>query len=408
MSFKDFIDDARILNTLEKLGFTAPTPIQAQAIPEILKGADLRASAQTGTGKTAAFLLPALIRLSQSKRRSGPRVIILVPTRELAIQLAEETAKLGNSLDLITVTLYGGVPYPKQFRQLSKPYDILIATPGRLIDHIEQNRVNLNNIEMFILDEADRMLDMGFIGPVEKIASKMPASRQTLMFSATFGKNMRKLSASLLRNPSEIATDFNETRSEQIEQSFYRTDSLADKQRCLEKLIAETAIAQVIVFSATKFQAQKIADRLCDSGLAAGALHGDMNQRQRTRMIDQFRSNKIQILVATDVAARGIDVLTISHVINFDLPNTLEDYIHRIGRTGRAGNKGVAFSFYSPKDHQMRRQIEKFSGIAPSLEAHPASQERPAPRGPGPRGPRRPFKPGKRPFRPAGKRPFQR
>ncbi len=363
MSFKEIIDNTKILHNLEKLGYETPTPIQVQAIPQILKGGDLRASAQTGTGKTAAFLLPALLHLANTKGRRGPRVIILVPTRELAIQLAAETAKLGRSLDLVAITLYGGVPYSLQHRQLSKPYDILIATPGRLIDHIEQKRVHLNNIEMFILDEADRMLDMGFIGPVETIASKMPESRQTLMFSATFGKNVRKLSNTLLRDPFEIVSEQGETRSELIEQNFYRTDSLEDKHRCLEQLLEENSIDQAIIFSATKFQTQKIADKLRDRGLLAGALHGDMNQRQRTRTIDQFRANKIRILVATDVAARGIDVLSISHVINFDLPNNLDDYIHRIGRTGRAGNKGIAFSFFSKKDYQMRKEIERFSGL---------------------------------------------
>lgn len=403
MQFQDIIDDERILHTLEKLGFEAPTPIQAQAIPEIMKGSDLRASSQTGTGKTAAFLLPALMRLAKAKDKRGPRVIILVPTRELALQLAAETAKLGRALDLVTVTLYGGVPYPVQNRQLAKKYDILIATPGRLIDHMEQRRVNLSNIEMFILDEADRMLDMGFIGPVETIASKMPESRQTLMFSATFGKNVRKLSASLLRDPFEITSTSTENRQEQIEQSFFRTDNLAEKHRKLEQIIAESNIEQAIIFSATKFQAQKIADKLCQSGLQAGALHGDMNQRQRTRTIEQFRSCKIRILVATDVAGRGIDILTISHVINFDLPNTLDDYIHRIGRTGRAGNKGIALSFFSQKDHQVRKEIEKFSGIKiAGGEPSPASAENAPQRPKGPN--RRPFKPGKRPFK-HGKRP---
>lgn len=363
MSFKDIIDDERILQTLEKLGYESPTPIQAEAIPQIMKGGDLRASSQTGSGKTAAFLLPALMRLTQAKDKRGPRVMILVPTRELALQLAAETAKLGRSLNLVTVVLYGGVPYPVQNRQLAKNYDILIATPGRLIDHMEQKRVHLNNIEMFILDEADRMLDMGFIGPVEKIASKMPESKQTLMFSATFGKAVRKLSATLLKDPFEIKSENVENRCELIEQSFFRTDNLADKQRRLEEIISQPNIDQAIIFSATKFQTQKIADKLRDRGLEAAALHGDMNQRQRTRTIDQFRSGKIRMLVATDVAARGIDILTITHVINFDLPNTLEDYIHRIGRTGRAGNKGFALSFFSQKDHQMRKEIEKFSGL---------------------------------------------
>lgn len=362
MQFKDIIDDERILKTLENLGFQAPTPIQAQAIPQIMKGGDLRASAQTGTGKSAAFLLPALMRLAQTRNRKGPNVLILAPTRELAIQLASETQKLGRSLNLVTVSLYGGVPYPKQNRELSKPYDILIATPGRLMDHMNQKRVHLSNIEMFILDEADRMLDMGFIGPVEEIASKLPSSRQTLMFTATFGKNVRKLSAALLKDPFEISTDTTENRHENIEQRFIQTDNLADKQRCLEKILSETKIDQAIIFSSTKMQTRRIADDLREQGLQVGSLHGDLNQRQRTKTIRQFREGKIKFLVATDVAGRGIDVLTVSHVINFDVPQTLDDYIHRIGRTGRAGNKGVAFSFFSHKDREIRKEIEQFSG----------------------------------------------
>lgn len=391
MRFQDIIQDERILQTLEKLGFASPTPIQAEAIPQIMKGGDLRASSQTGSGKTAAFLLPALMRLTQAKEKAkGPRVIILVPTRELAIQLATETSKLGHSLNLVTVVLYGGVPYPIQNRQLAKKYDILIATPGRLIDHMEQNRVRLNHIEMFILDEADRMLDMGFIGPVEQIASEMPETKQTLMFSATFGKAVRKLSASLLKDPFEIKTESAENKCEQIEQSFLRTDNLSDKQHRLEEIIRQPNVGQAIIFSATKFQTQKIADKLRDKGLSAAALHGDMNQRQRTRTIEQFRLGKIQMLVATDVAARGIDVLSITHVINFDLPHTLDDYIHRIGRTGRAGNKGLAISFYSQKDRQIQKEIEKFAG----LQFAPGEQPSAAPKAPPKK--QKPFRPFKK------------
>lgn len=374
MQFKDIINDERILKTLENLGFQAPTPIQAEAIPQIMKGGDLRASSQTGSGKSAAFLLPALMRLSQAKDRKGPKVLILAPTRELAIQLATETQKLGRSLNLVTVSLYGGVPYPKQNRELSRPYDVLIATPGRLMDHMNQKRVHLNHIEMFILDEADRMLDMGFIGPVEEIASKLPPSRQTLMFTATFGKNVRKLSATLLKEPFEISTDATENKHENIEQRFIQTDNLADKQRCLEKILSETKIDQAIIFSSTKMQTRRIADGLRDQGLQVGSLHGDLNQRQRTKTIRQFREGKIKFLVATDVAGRGIDVLTVSHVINFDVPNNLDDYIHRIGRTGRAGNKGVAVSFFSHKDREIRREIEQFSGQKIAGSSAPAPQ----------------------------------
>jgi superfamily II DNA/RNA helicase len=373
MLFKELISDERILKTLEGLGYEKATPIQVEAIPQILKGGDLRAASQTGTGKTAAFLLPTLIKLSQSKDRKGPKVVALVPTRELAIQLATEAAKLGRSLNLVTVTLYGGVPYPKQIRDLSRPHDILIATPGRLMDLMDKRKVNLKNIEIFILDEADRMLDMGFIGPVEDIAAQLPQNKQTLMFTATFGKNIRRLSEKLLKNPFEISTDHTENKLANIEQHFLRADSLSEKHRCLEKILAESKIHQAIIFSSTKRQTRQIAEDLREMGLAVGSLHGDLNQRQRTKTLGQFREGKIKFLVATDVAGRGIDVLTISHVINFDVPNSLDDYIHRIGRTGRAGNKGVAFSFFSSKDREIRREIEQFSGIKVPGEDRPGA-----------------------------------
>ncbi len=376
MQFKDIIDDERILRNLEKLGFLEPTPIQKEAIQQIMKGGDLRASAQTGTGKSAAFLLPVLMRLAKAKDRRGPRALILVPTRELAIQLAAEAAKLGNSLNLITVSIYGGVPYPPQFRQLSKPHDILIATPGRLMDHMEQKRIQLGQIEMFVLDEADRMLDMGFIKPVEEIASKMPASKQTLMFSATFDKNVRKLSLTLLKDPFEITSETTPANQARIQQEFIRTDDLAEKQRRLEELLTQPNVDQVIVFSSTKIQSEKIAKKLRDAGLQAGALHGDMHQRQRTRTLDALRSGRLRILVATDVAGRGIDVLTISHVINFDLPRNVEDYIHRIGRTGRAGNTGMAYSFFSNRDIAVKREIEKKFGMKTSSEPAPAAPQK--------------------------------
>ncbi|MBP7075312.1 MAG: DEAD/DEAH box helicase, partial [Rhabdochlamydiaceae bacterium] len=363
MLFKEFINDEKILKTLEGLGYEKATPIQAEAIPHILKGGDLRASSQTGTGKTAAFLLPTIIKLSQAKDRKGPKVIVLVPTRELAIQVSAEAVKLGRSVNLINVTLYGGVPYQRQIRDLSRPHDILIATPGRLMDLMDKRKVNLQHVEVFILDEADRMLDMGFIGPVEDIAAKLPAGRQTLMFTATFGKNVRRLSEKLLKNPFEISTDHTENKLTNIEQHFIRTDSLSDKNRSLDKILSESKIHQAIIFSSTKRQTRQIANDLRDKGLAVGSLHGDLNQRQRTKTISQFREGKIKFLVATDVAGRGIDVLTVSHVINFDVPNSLDDYIHRIGRTGRAGNKGIAFSFFSSKDWEVRKEIEQFSGI---------------------------------------------
>lgn len=364
MNFEDLISDANLLKAIEEQGFKEATPIQEQAIPLILKGADLHASAQTGTGKTAAFMLPALTRLATaSSHGSGPKILVLVPTRELAMQVTAETQKLGRYLPRLNVVcIYGGVPYHTQNRQLARGYDILVATPGRLIDHIEQKHVRLGRLEMLILDEADRMLDMGFIEPVEYIASLTPKTRQTLMFSATFGRNVLNLAQSLLRDPLEIKITHASKSPDQIEQHLHGADNLDHKYRLLEHVLTDSAVKQAIVFSSTKAQTEQIAEKLRDCGFQAVALHGDMNQRQRTRTMHQMREGKIHILVATDVAARGIDVHTISHVINFDLPHSLDDYIHRIGRTGRAGAKGIALSFASARDNNLRKQIERFTG----------------------------------------------
>ncbi len=377
MKFDEFITDPSILRALEELGFENATPIQEKAIPEVMKGVDLRASAQTGTGKTAAFILPALVRLLKASVGANPRVLILVPTRELAMQVAADTAKLSKYLpNLKTVCLYGGVPYPIQNRQLAKKFDILVATPGRLIDHLQQKRVKLSSIEMLILDEADRMLDMGFIEPVEYIASLALPSRQTLMFSATYGKKVMKLAETLLNDPIEVKIEKEMRNHDLIEQHLHRSENLDHKYRLLEHVLAESSYQQAIVFSATKMQTEQIADKLCERGFQAAAMHGDMNQRQRTRTMQQLREGKIRILVATDVAARGIDVQSISHVINFDLPHSLEDYIHRIGRTGRAGSKGFAVSFASPKDHEVRKEIERFTGLKMTSLIIPGFQER--------------------------------
>jgi superfamily II DNA/RNA helicase len=366
MHFEEFGLHPQILKAVQEAGFTSPTPIQAQAIPEIIKGSDLRASAQTGTGKTAAFILPSLNRLSvpSQVQGKGPRVLILVPTRELAMQVAVEAAKYSKHIPRCkTVCIYGGAPYPPQNRDLSRPHEILVATPGRLIDHMEQGRIDFSRVELFILDEADRMLDMGFIGPVELIASKLPASRQTLMFSATLAGNVMKLSNRLLKNPVEVRVAPEKVDHEKIDQRLYRVDSLEHKYRLLDHLLSDPDMTQTIIFTATKRQADSLVEKLANRGRNARALHGGMNQRQRTRTIKEMRQETFDILVATDVAARGIDIQTITHVINFDLPKTsTEDYVHRIGRTGRAGASGVALSFASHKDMSLVRQIEKFTG----------------------------------------------
>lgn len=365
MSFKNLITVPELLLAIEESGHTTPTPIQEKAIPEIEKGLDLCATAQTGTGKTAAFMLPALSRLTKPAVTAGkgPRVLILVPTRELAMQVAAEAAKYGKHLPRIkTVCIYGGAPYPIQNRQLSSPYDILVATPGRLIDHLQQGRVNFSRIELFILDEADRMMDMGFIEDVEHIVAATPKTRQTLMFSATLKKNVLTLSKRLLNNPIEISVTYAHAKHENIEQRLHNVDNIEHKYRILDHLLNDEKLNQSIIFTSTKHQADVLADKLLTSGHNAAALHGDMKQRERTRTIMQLRQGKIRILVATDVAARGIDVQTITHVINFDLPMSVEDYVHRIGRTGRAGTNGIALSFAAPKDMQLIGRIEQFTG----------------------------------------------
>lgn len=354
----------RIQKAIADLGHTTPTPVQEKAIPKVLEGCDLQVAAQTGTGKTAAFMLPALNKLAgPAVPGKGPRVLVLVPTRELAMQVANEAAKYSKHLPNIkTVCVYGGMPYPLQNKQLSKPYDILVATPGRLIDHIERGRIHLSRVQMLILDEADRMLDMGFVEPVEHIASLTPKNRQTLMFSATLKGNVLKLSRRLLSNPIEIDIEPSEAAQLNIDQQVHTVDNIDHKYRLLDHLLTDEGLSQVIVFTATKHQADQLADKLCVDGHPAGALHGDMNQRQRTRTIAAMRKGAIRILVATDVAARGIDIPTISHVINFDLPMSAEDYVHRIGRTGRAGATGVALSFAAHRDLRTVQQIERFTG----------------------------------------------
>jgi superfamily II DNA/RNA helicase len=398
MTFSDLISEESILKAIAEAGYTTPTPIQGEAIPKIMEGLDLLASAQTGTGKTAAFILPTLCKFAKDpKHGKGPRVLILVPTRELAQQVADVTAKYTKYLPKVkTVCIYGGAPYPIQNRQLSRPYDILVATPGRLIDHVERGRISFERLELLILDEADRMLDMGFIDPVKEIAALTPKNRQTLLFSATLKGNVLQLANSLLKNPVKITIEAPVTKHENIEQRLHNVDNLDHKYRLLDSLLEDQTMNQVVIFTATKSQADILADKLTDSGHSAAALHGDMRQRARTRTLTDLRQGKIRILVATDVAARGIDVQSISHVINFDLPMSVEDYVHRIGRTGRAGATGIALSFAAHKDMYLVREIERFTGqkitphVIAGLEAKRRSEPFNKTRRAGP-GARRPF-----------------
>lgn len=377
-----------ILKAVEETGYTVPTPIQAQAIPEVLAGHDLMASAQTGTGKTAAFILPALHRIAEAPviRSKGPRVLVLTPTRELAQQVSDAAAKYGKFMRLKVVSILGGMPYPLQNKLLSNPVDILVATPGRLIDHIERGRIDFSRLEMLVLDEADRMLDMGFIDDVERIAAATPATRQTLLFSATLEGVVGNLAERLLKNPKRISVAASKARHENIEQRLMYVDDLAHKNRLLDHLLRDINLNQAVVFTATKRDADQIADELSAAGHAAAALHGDMTQRERNRTLLGLRRGQLRVLVATDVAARGIDVSGVTHVINFDLPKFAEDYVHRIGRTGRGGASGIAVSFAGSRDLMHLKKIERYTGQAiqphtvegmePKFKPRPPSSQR--------------------------------
>ena len=383
MSFENLNLNPHILKAIIDSGYTTPTPIQKQAIPELLAGHDVMASAQTGTGKTAAFMLPALHRLATPSKINcrGPRILVLTPTRELALQVSDAAKKYGKYLNRIkVVSILGGMPYPLQNKLLSQPVDILVATPGRLIDHIQRGRINFSRLEMLVLDEADRMLDMGFIDDVEKIASAISNDRQTLLFSATLDNTITKVANRLLKSPKRIQIAKQQTKIDNIEQRLHHVDDFSHKNKLLDHLLSDIDLKQAIVFTATKRDADKLADNLSAQGHEASALHGDMNQRERNRTLTKLRHGRLRILVATDVAARGIDVAGITHVINFDLPKFAEDYVHRIGRTGRAGASGIAVSFASGKDSIHLKKIERFTGHRITSHTIPGLEPRYKPR----------------------------
>lgn len=426
-----------IVRALTDIGFLSPTPVQAKAIPAFLAGRDLMVSSQTGSGKTAAFMLPALhkiaslpidpeieeLRRAMMPERGGrrarpgknhrgndrygnkgglktpsprrprgpamPSVLVLTPTRELAQQVTTATAEFGKYLRHIEVTsILGGMPYPRQLEMLSRMPDILVATPGRLLDHIGSGRIDLSKLAMMVFDEADRMLDMGFQDDIDQILHCTPATRQTLMFSATLDERVASLARRMLNNPERIT--IKQTRQEQtnIEQRMHFSDDMGHKHRLLDHVLRDATLKQAIVFTATKRDADELAEQLADNGFAAGALHGDMSQGARNRTLALLRSGKMQVLVATDVAARGIDVPDISHVVNFDLPKQAEDYVHRIGRTGRAGRTGVAVSLVNHAEAFNWRRIENFTNqrVEPSViegleprRIQPKFSPRPAP-----------------------------
>lgn len=353
---------ADILKALTACGYDIPTPIQAQSIPEVLKGRDVLASAQTGTGKTASFVLPALHRMTETKGTSKPRILILTPTRELASQITLAASKYGKFLRFNIVSLVGGMPYRQQLRDLSRPVDIIVATPGRLLDHMDNKRLDLSAVEMLVLDEADRMLDMGFIDDVREIAKATPATRQTLLFSATVDDKLSGVVKQLLKEPVRVNLSAAIMAPKLIKQTAYLADNNQHKERLLQHLIENENMFKAIIFSGTKINADYLARRLCDQDLPAAALHGDLKQNVRNKTVEQLRRGRIQFLVATDVAARGIDINDVTHVINYDLPKFSEDYVHRIGRTGRAGKTGVAISLVLPVDARHLQKIEKFIG----------------------------------------------
>lgn len=362
MSFQGLGLSETMLRAVVDAGYTAATPIQTRAIPEVLQGRDLLACAQTGTGKSAAFLLPILQRLSQrdATRRGAIRALVLVPTRELAAQLGDSVRLYGRQARLHSAVVHGGVPQRPQVTQLRRGVDILIATPGRLLDLIQQRHIHLGSVEIVVLDEGDRMLDMGFAPDVRRIVALTPRGRQMLLFSATLAPAVKKLAGSMLANPVTITVAPSSTAAETVEQWIYpvaRADKLAVLLDLLGKLDAS---AKVLVFARTKRGAERLSKRLARAGHPAAAIHGNKSQNARTKILGQFRGGSVRVLVASDVAARGIDVLDISHVINFDLPNDPETYVHRIGRTGRAGARGVAVSLCAGgDDDKMVRDIER-------------------------------------------------
>lgn len=383
MSFEQLQLASPILQAIKACGYDEPTPVQAESIPLILQGHDILASAQTGTGKTAAFMLPALQKLSVLRKgpKGAPRVLVLTPTRELASQVTEATRTYGRNLRLRSTAILGGVPYGPQFRDLSRPLDLVVGTPGRLIDHLNRGSLNLSRLEILILDEADRMLDMGFKEDVEKITSAAPPERQSLLFTATLDRTMAELAGRLLRNPVRVDIAGKKVSHENIDQCLHVADDRKHKNKILQRLADEKDLSRAIIFSATKRQADTLSRELSSQGHRAAALHGDMNQGARNRTVSDLRRGKIRLLVATDVAARGLDVSGISHVINYDLPQAAEDYVHRIGRTGRAGASGIAISFASGRDDSMRLQrIENYLGHQLARKALPGLEpSRPLP-----------------------------
>ena len=364
IKFADLNLDKNILSAVSSEGYESPTPIQAQAIPFALDGRDIMASAQTGSGKTAAFLLPTLQKLTKRSEKpgKGPRALVLTPTRELAAQVEKNALAYAKNMRWFrTVSIVGGASFGYQTRALSKPVDLIVATPGRLMDLMQSGKVDFDRLEVLILDEADRMLDMGFIDDIETIVEATPSDRQTLLFSATWDGAVGKLARKLTKDPEVVEVERVDDQGKIEEQLLY-CDDMRHKNRLLDHILRDANIDQCVIFTSTKAMTEVIADELYEKGFAANCLHGDMPQGWRNRTLMDLRKGRCKILVATDVAARGIDVPTITHVINYDLPKQAEDYVHRIGRTGRAGRTGIAITFAEVNEYVKVHKIEKYIG----------------------------------------------
>ena len=361
MTFSDLGLSQDLLRAVAEQGYNEPTPIQQQAIPAILQGKDVFASAQTGTGKTAGFTLPLLQLLNNSSSRKEyrtPRALILLPTRELAQQVGDSVKTYGKYLPLRSAIVYGGIGLRPQIQTLRQGVDIVVATPGRLLDHLEQKNLDLSHIEILVLDECDRMLDMGFIHDIRKILAKLPSARQTLMFSATFSKTIQQLANTLLKTPVLIEVASRNTASEQVQQVVHLVER-DRKRELLSYMISFHNWKQVLVFTRTKHGASRLAEQLAKDGLKTAAIHGNKSQAARLKALNDFKQGKVRVLVATDVASRGLDIERLPHVVNFELPNVPEDYVHRIGRTGRAGMEGCAVSLVCKDEYPFLTSIEK-------------------------------------------------
>ena len=361
MSFESLGLRAELLSAIAAQGYTTPTPIQSGAIPAIFEGCDLLAGAQTGTGKTAAFALPIVQRLGENiprQKRRAPRALVLVPTRELAAQVSEQMNNYARRLALRSTMIYGGVTIQAQIERLHRGVDIVVATPGRLLDHAERRTVNLSRIEFLVLDEADRMLDLGFIDDIKKVAEYLPVKRQTLLFSATYSQSIKQLADELLDHPRRIEVARRNIAADAVTQAVYEVEK-SRKREMISSLIRKGGWNQVLVFARTRYGADKLTEELLLDGIKAAAIHSNKSQSIRTRTLAEFKRGDVRVLVATDVAARGLDIERLPHVVNYDLPQVPEDYVHRIGRTGRAGEDGVALSLVSPEEKPLLVAIEK-------------------------------------------------